>query len=212
MRTTVLVENHYLPSIEFFCSILPYEKIILEVSEYFVKQTLRNRCVVNTAQGKKLLTVPLTERHGKILVKDILVEPGIRWRNIHWRTIESAYRKAPYFEYYSQELNKILYHGHKYLVDLNSELLSFCLHNLGFSKELLVTLTYEEKPGENIFDLRSLISDKKHFNERNFYFPVKYYQVFGNEFVPNLSSIDLLFCEGPRAREIIRASCHSPNE
>ena len=33
-----------------------------------------------------------------------------------------------------------------------------------------------------------------------------YYQVFGKTFVPNLSIIDLIFCEGPLSREIIKSS------
>ena len=34
----------------------------------------------------------------------------------------------------------------------------------------------------------------------------KYFQIFGNNFVNNLSVIDLIFCEGPQARQIIKKS------
>jgi hypothetical protein len=59
---------------------------------------------------------------------------------------------------------------------------------------------------ENSGDLRSSISAKKPYSERSFYQPAPYYQVFGNQFVENLSLIDLLFCEGPRSPIIISQS------
>lgn len=139
-------------------------------------------------------------------MKDVLVEKGNQWRNNHWRTIESAYRKAPYFEYYFEDLKGILYKGHQHLAELNRDLMSFCLRHIGSPKKISETLTYDKQLDKDVFDARSIISSKKAFVERPFYKAQRYYQVFGNEFVPNLSTIDLLFCEGPRASEILRAS------
>jgi hypothetical protein len=209
---TALIEAHYFPSLEYFCALLPFENIILERHEYFVKQTCRNRCSVNTAQGQKLLTVPLMNRHGKILTGDVQVEQGNRWRNNHWRTLESAYRKAPYFEYYSDELKNILFRGHEFLFDLNENLLSFCLREAGIQKKISASVAYDQRVNENIIDLRCLISNKKPFTSRAFYYPTPYYQVFGNEFAPNLSFIDLLFCEGPGTPGLLRASLVSVNK
>lgn len=140
------------------------------------------------------------------------MEPGIKWRNNHWRTIESAYRKAPYFDFYAGELREILYQDHKLLLNLNLDLLSFCLKNLRIQKNITVTDRYENHLEGSSFDLRSIIQQKTDSSERNYYLPKKYYQVFGNEFVENLSIIDLLFCEGPRATEIIQASSRFLNK
>lgn len=178
----------------------------MESNEHFVKQSLRNRCYINTVQGTRMLTVPLFERHGNVIMKDVQIERGNRWRNDHWRTIESAYRKAPYFEYYFEELREILYQGHTFLLELNRDLMSFCLRHIGLQKKISETLTYERRPSEGVLDLRSIISPKMPFEERCFYRAERYYQVFGNEFVPNLSIVDLLFCEGPRAYQILKAS------
>jgi hypothetical protein len=206
MTTTALIESHYLPSLEYFCALIPCDEISVEASEHFAKQSFRNRCYINTAQGAKMLTVPLVERHGKVMTKDVLIEQGNRWRNTHWRTIESAYRKAPYFDYYFEELREILYKGHERLLELNLDLMSFCLRHIGFQKSISETLAYNARARNGTLDLRSVISSKKPFEERQFYRVQRYYQVFGSEFVPNLSVVDLLFCEGPRASEILRAS------
>ncbi len=90
--------------------------------------------------------------------------------------------------------------------DLNREVLSFCLINLGIRVELGETEKYVDEASTGVIDLRSTILAKKPFSERNFYRPKSYYQVFGNRFASNLSIIDLLFCEGPNASHIIKES------
>ncbi len=206
MNKSILIEPHFLPSLEYFCAALPFEEIILESWEHFPKQTYRNRCYINTANGVKILTVPLQERQGKILMKDVKIETGKQWRNSHWRTIESAYRKAPFFDYYFGELKSILFKEHAYLIDLNHDLLSFCLRNAGVQKKISASVAYEKKGEENKTDLRSVINDKKPFALRNLYKPWPYHQVFGNDFAPNLSFVDLLFCEGPGSLSTLKAS------
>ncbi len=201
-----LIEPHYLPSLEYFCAILPLDKLILEKHEHYVKQSYRNRCYVNTAHGEKMLVVPLTSKPGKVAFKDIRIDYTKRWQNIQWRTILSAYAKAPFYEHYSGEMNKLIYTNDRFLFDHSRVLLSFCLRCLGLEKELSETAAYERTAGEQIEDLRGQITTKTPFSVRSFYRPLPYYQVFGNTFAGNLSLIDLLFCEGPNALPILQAS------
>ena len=67
-------------------------------------------------------------------------------------------------------------------------------------------MAYVKTPEQNVKDLRSVIQAKKAYSVRALYNPTAYHQVFGNMFVPNLSLIDLLFCEGPNAGRLIRTS------
>jgi hypothetical protein len=55
-------------------------------------------------------------------------------------------------------------------------------------------------------DLRSKIHPKIDFNKNGFFEPYGYNQIFGREFVNNLSILDLLFCEGRNASEVIKNS------
>jgi hypothetical protein len=202
---SILVESHFLPSLEYFCAIEPFDKLILEDSEHYVKQSFRNRCFIKTCQGIEMLVVPLTGKHGKIPFRDVQVDFGTKWKRNQWRTISSAYARAPFFEHYSDDLNKILFGELRFLCDLNERLLSLCLRNLGMQKEISATVTFE-KDRTDVFDLRSRINGKQPFNIRPFYQPQTYHQVFGNTFAENLSVIDLLFCEGPDAGTILKAS------
>jgi len=202
----LLIDLHYLPPLEYFCVLQQFNHIELERCENYVKQSYRNRCYIHTSQGVDMMIVPITAKHGKTLIKDVRIDYSQKWQNNHWRTIETAYRKAPYFEYYAEDLKTNLYRHHNYLFDLNLELLSFCLKCLRMTPSLSVSVSYEKAPPSHVFDLRSRIIPKKPSSDRNFYKPVPYYQVFGSGFAANLSLIDLLFCEGPRATSLIIAS------
>jgi hypothetical protein len=202
----LLIDLHYLPSLEYFCVLQQFKHIELERYENYVKQSYRNRCYLKTSQGIEMLIVPLTAKQGKTPIKDVRIDYDQKWQNNHWRTIETAYRKAPYFEYYFEDLKNILYQHHNFLFDLNLELLSFCLKCIRLTPTITVSVSYEKVAPSHVFDLRSQINPKKPSFGRNFYKPVPYYQVFGSGFAENLSLIDLLFCEGPKASPLLIAS------
>jgi hypothetical protein len=205
-QKSVLIDLHYLPSLEYFCALLPFEKIILEKHEHFVKQSFRNRCYILTSQGKQILTVPLTEKHGKIPISNVKIDLASRWQVTHWRTIVSAYANTPYFEHYSDELEKIIFSNTGYLYELNFNLLSFCLQSVGMKITITESVAYEKDNDLSISDLRSVITAKNDYSTRPFYRPVPYLQAFGNTFAENLSVIDLLFSEGPHAVGKLKAS------
>jgi WbqC-like protein family len=203
---TALIELHFLPSLEYFCALKKFDQIVLEKHEHYMKQSYRNRCYINTSNGTHVLTVPLTEKHGKVLVKDVRIDYSTKWQNIHWRTLQSAYKNAPFYEHYEEVLHSHLSKEYQFLFDLNLALLSFCLKSLKWDLKLSESVSYQKNPDPFITDLRSAIQAKKPYSERPYYKPASYQQVFGNMFVPNLSLIDLLFCEGPNAGRLINAS------
>jgi hypothetical protein len=196
---SVLIELHYLPSITYFNALYKADRITLEKQENFIKQSYRNRCHINSAQGLNILTVPLTAKHGKVLITDVKIDYNQKWLNNHWRTIRSAYGNAPFFEYYSSDLHDILFKKFDFLYDLNYNLLSMCLKWLKWEKQLEETQHFNQAQ-EGILDLRNVINCKKEQKNLN---ATPYTQVFGNKFVPNLSIIDLVFCAGPQANQFI---------
>jgi len=201
-----VVELQYLPPLEYFCALLPCEEVCIEKHEHFVKQSYRNRCYINTANGILKLVVPVTSKRNKAVIKDVCIDYNTKWQLMHWRALESAYGKAAFFDHYADTIKNILFNGHKYLYDLNYNLLSFCLQSMQLSISLTESKSYEKVPASNLIDLRSVISAKTPYTDRTFYSATSYLQVFGNMFAPNLSFIDLLFCEGPNAIRIIKSS------
>jgi hypothetical protein len=202
----LLIDLHFLPSLEYFCLLADFDNICFEKHEHYVKQSYRNRCFIKTTQGIEMLSVPLTNKHGKVSYADVMIDYSTRWQNVFSRTLESAYRNSPYYEHYIDELHKIIYSHKSSIFEFNFELLSFCLRSLKWSRHLSVTSQYEKVVNGSFSDRRSLITTRNTYIERGIYRPTPYYQVFGSSFEDNLSVLDLLFCTGPEAGRVLMAS------
>ena len=201
----ILIETQYLPSLEFFCAIRNADEIQIECCEHFVKRSYRNHTFIRGANGVEKMVVPLTAKGNRVMMKDVLLDDNQSWRNNHWRTIESAYRKSPYYEHYEGDLQKVIKGQQKHLLQLNKDLLTLCLKWLNWSVKISETGIFAAAP-EHTTDMRNVLLSKKPYTERKFYRPVVYTQVFGSVFVENLSVLDLLFCKGPEAAMVLRAS------
>lgn len=200
-----IIEIHYLPSISYLAAWKYYDRMILETKENFIKQTYRNRTRILTANKIENLIVPVEKGNRNIPIREIRIDRNQNWVKKHWRSIQTAYGNAPFYEHYARDLKMILFKNHRFLFDLNLELLECILNLLSIEKEITFSQKYTRKYGTDMTDLRSCIHPKKKFPDVDFYQPVTYIQVFGRNFVENLSVIDLIFNEGPNALHKIKA-------
>ena len=197
------IDLQYLPSLEYFCALLKDDTIVIETREYFEKQSYRNRCKILTTNKIDVLTVPVKNGNSKVLIKDLRIDYHQDWTRRHWGAIHSAYGKSPFFEFYADYFKILLEKKPDFLFDFNMDLLTICLKLLRLEKTIIFTEKYE-KYVEN--DFRGLIHPKRSYQENQLYQPVKYRQNFGNEFEPNLSILDLLFCQGNQSLKILQES------
>ncbi|TPE44528.1 WbqC family protein [Pontibacter mangrovi] len=186
----------YNPPISYFRHAIRCESILLEAHENYVKQSYRNRCHVLTAHGVQPLSVPVLRGNSKIKIPitEIEIDYSQKWQLVHWRTIQAAYGRAPYFEFYSDYLREVYERQPKFLFELNVELLKLYLKLLKLNKPLQYTEEYQVQPPKSVLDLRNRIHPKIYPDNLHV---IPYTQVFGKQFVPELSIIDLLFTQGP---------------
>ena len=195
MAGTILVSTAYLPSVEYFSILAESDETLIEKEENYIKQTYRNRCYILSASGPEILTVPVLEGSlHKTALKDIRIDYSKRWPQVHLGAINAAYRSSPYFDFYFDDIERVILSTPKFLLDLNFELLSFLISALKIRTEIKYTTHFE--PVENHeSDYRYLITPKK---EKLLNLP-RYRQTFPfeSEFAPGFSAIDLLFNMGP---------------
>ena len=202
MNNNLVTELHYLGSLEYFSLVLQQEKILFETHDMFKKQTFRNRTYFLGSNKTLQLNIPLTFSNGT-KTKDVKIDYNHKWIKDHWGAFYSSYGKAPFFEYFSDDFKSIWDSKPDYLIDLNLSFLRLILKILKTDVDISFTSEYKKKYE---LDFRDHINPKSFFINRKIYTPIEYTQLFGNTFVPNLSIIDLVMCEGPHAAEVLKAS------
>lgn len=201
----LLIDLHYLPCLDYFSGLLAADRIQLEAAEQYQKQSYRNRCYVLTSNKVDCLTVPVvggTHRHP---IRDLKIDYQQSWQDRHWRCLQAGYGRAPFFEYVAPEFEPVLRKQWTFLFDLNYKLLTLCLKWLRVKTPVHLTEWYNPTVEPGVFDARSQLNTRNRTDTYSFYTPVPYQQNFGVEFVPNLSIIDLLCCQGPAAADVLRS-------
>jgi hypothetical protein len=187
----------YFSPISQYSEIIKADKVVFEVEDNFQKQSFRNRCYIFNSNGKQLLTIPVKHlsQDARKKTKDTLIENDFPWQDQHLKSLQTAYRGSPFFEFFVDDIKIILEKKHKYLQDLNIDTYLFLTDAMQLESSFLKTESYQPEGAEN--DYRNL-ADKKHRPKKTV---ERYIQMFDEKhgFIPNLSILDLLFMEGPNA-------------
>ena len=199
----IIIHPTYFPNIFSFKTIINSTNILFEVNDHYVKQTLRNRTSIHAANGKLNLSVPVKfSSTKKEKYKDIRICYDSDWQKIHLKSIESAYKNSPFYDFFEDYFINFYNKKEKFLVDLNFSSIRLIFEIL--EKELNCNFTneYLEKYID-LTDYRSLLTNKN-FNEKVDF--KNYTQVFQekNGFIENLSSIDLIFNKGLDFEDFIK--------
>lgn len=200
----ILLSTAYLPNIQYFSKLLGSSKVAIEAHEHYQKQSYRNRCQVLSSQGVLNLTVPVIwDNH--TMIRDVLIDHRDNWQRTHLRTIATVYASSPYWEHLSDRVMPLLEGRHKFLFDHNMAITQGLLDLLGREVELTLTDNYVSQLQPQSDDFRNSISPKARLQrvDPGFVAPA-YYQVFSEcqPFWPNLSILDLMFCDLPTARAL----------
>lgn len=194
---TILLHPAYFPSIAQMAAVARCKKVVFEVEDNYQKQSYRNRTYIAHANGLLLLNTPIKHTKKGIRQKTsaVKIENSFPWQSHHWKSLESAYRTSPYFEYYEDDLVHLFQTPVTHLMNHNLKIFELLCELLGIEVEITHSKEYEKRP--SITDLRYLIDVKK---SKNFSF-TPYTQVLeaNHGFLPNLSVLDLLFNEGTNA-------------
>lgn len=222
----------YIPWLGLFHKIaLAEEYCIFDIAQY-QKKDFNNRNKIKTQNGPLWLTVPVeSKNHFEKSLKDIkIINNG--WNRKHFKSIDLAYRKAPFYSLYIDEIEDLLINRqYDFLVDLNRVVLDFCLKALSLSPPIWTASDFQfrgvksdlvldmcrhlgaseyvfGKLGEDYANVQDFTScGVKPFFQQ--YQHPEYPQLHG-QFEPYMSVIDLLFNVGPESLAVIMSG-NSPH-
>lgn len=184
-----------------------------------------NRNRLKNKSGAFWLTVPVWKRgRGMQSINGVEICNERDWQRKHYLSLIHAYKNAPYFYEHLDFFKEIFNKKWQRLLDLNLVILKHLLNALGIKKDIILSssLNINAKGQELLIKICkrlsasyyvSLSTSKKYVGKRLFqrenidvrFYPFKpmvYPQLWG-DFIPNLSSIDLLLNCGNKALAII---------
>lgn len=192
----ILIHPTYFPSIVQMVAVAKAKEVVFETEDNYQKQSYRNRAYIAHSNGILLLNVPVKhskeKQHQKY--KEVRTEDNFPWQQLHWKSLQSAYRTSPFFEYYEDDLEPFFLQPAPELMAHNLAIFNLICDLTGLTPTLSFTKEFIKNP-EEVTDLRGLANAK---NKKEYALET-YTQVLeaNHGFLPNLSILDLLFNEGP---------------
>jgi hypothetical protein len=230
-KTLVIHQPDFLPYLGFFHRFLHADFFIVLDHVQFVNGSSRawtHRDKIKTAQGEQWLTVSCKKAPRDTAINEIELLTGTDWRQDNLRLLEQNYRNAPFYAPLIPKIERLYSAPHSSLRDFNMASIEMLMDMLDVQLpwEYSSTLNPEGSKNELLVDLLKKVSATHYLSGvgardyfeatsfdkagievvwQEFTHPV-YSQQFG-EFLPYLSSIDLLFNHGiDDARKILRSS------
>ncbi len=215
---SILIESQFFPPIDYLARCAQTENVVIEAHEHFQKGSYRNRCHIAGANGLQILSVPLRRNNKNDedikgdfggdfedvrSIKNVKIAYDVDWQKQHWRTLQTAYGSAPFWNFYAPVFERFFNQQFDYLLDYNVEILTVIFKLLKIEKNVNISLssTYEGVYTEGS-DFRHKINPKINSASN----AVPYSQLFNDRyaFIPDLSVLDLLFCCGNQSLSILK--------
>ncbi len=214
-----------MPWLGFFHKISVADVYVVLDTVQFRKSYFQNRNQIRTAYGKSWLTVPVKNKMA--LIKDVEISYEHKWVRRYLNLINENYAKSSFYRRYAHKLLSIVKNEHKYLHELNIEIIMFLLESLNIPTKVIRSSELQlphckDATGVNLNICRAVgattyisgISGREYLNaeqfQRNnievvfqeFHHPI--YKQLHEPFIPCVSVMDLLFNHGPNSLNIIK--------
>jgi hypothetical protein len=216
-----IMQPYFFPYIGYFQLINTVDKFVIYDDVNFIKKGWINRNFIFLSGEAHRFTIPLIQASHNRLISEIKVCDETNWRGKFLKKIELAYKKTPYFDEVFELVKSVVLLSEDYVSKLALKSLKKCSNYLGIetdfvdsstiynNKQLkgsqrLMDICLKEKAGEYINPPGGIeLYSKRSFEESGikllFLRPkeIRYMQ-FGDDFIPNLSIIDVLMFNGKK--------------
>ena len=225
----VILQPSYIPWRGYFHQISKADLFIFYDDVQYDKRGWRNRNQIKTSRGKTWLTIPVYS-HGAqtdhIPINQIKIVLDNSWNQDHWKTLQLAYARAPFFPDYVSLLEEFYTRQDEFLADYTIDFTIALARALGINHTRFMRSSSlqadQAKTDRLIAVLKAVGADhyisgpsaKDYIEEEKFrqagieleYMVYNYpeYPQLYPPYDPQVSILDLLFMTGPQALQYIQ--------
>ena len=224
----VINQPNYIPWRGYFHQIQKADVFVFYDDVQYDKHGWRNRNRIKTSNGTVWLTIPVKKKgavQNHTPINEIYIDWSRDWLRKHWRTIEQAYDKAPFYELYMSFLKNTYDRHFDKLADLTIELTILIAKALGIAQTKFISSSslnvsgtktgrlleilkqvgathYISGPAaKNYLDEAKLLNAGISIEYMVYQYPI-YPQLYP-PYDPQVSILDLLFMKGPESAKYI---------
>jgi hypothetical protein len=225
-KRTAIVQSSYIPWKGYFDLIRSVDVFILLDNVQFTRRDWRSRNRIKTRHGLAWLSIPVHTRglYTQLIQDTTTSDPD--WGRRHWQTIRANYAKAPYFDLYADRLAALYEHPSPRLSEINHAFITAICEMLGIATPIIWSSEYETRdaPSERLIDLCHAVGGTEYLSgpSASNYLDAAAFEAAGiavqfadysgypeysqphGPFEHGVSVLDLLFCTGPRALELMK--------
>lgn len=227
-KVVVIHQPDFLPYLGFFQRLINADIFIILDDVQYVRgsRTQTSRDKIKTAQGEKWISVGIKKNKYKSKINELYLSEETNWRERHLNLIRENYKKCTYFDEIYSHIVDLYKYKCDLLVDFNMKSIYMLMELFDIHIEIVMSSCFNlrSKSNQLIIDLVKAVDCCKYLSglgAKDYYRPEMYicqgveviwqkfnhpiYQQQYGEFIPYLSSIDLLFnCGIEKSRDILR--------
>jgi hypothetical protein len=226
-KIVVIHQPDFLPYLGFFHRLLYADLyVVLDNVQFVNDRSWHKRDKIKSLKGEKWITVSVKRPKINTRIYEVLIDTKTDWRKTHLNLIKENYKKAEFFNEIFPYIEELYSFQDEKLIDFNMKSIEMILllFDITIEKTFASSLDVYGKSNELVVNILRKVDAAVYLSGigasdyydpvpyemagikviwQNFKHPV-YTQQFG-EFIPYLSSIDLLFnCGIEESREILR--------
>tara|TARA_B100002052_G_C15871505_1_gene594899 strand:+ start:818 stop:1510 length:693 start_codon:yes stop_codon:yes gene_type:complete len=219
-----ILQPHYFPWLGYFSMVNSVDIFVIFDDVKYIKREWKNRNKIRKSpfsEDFKWISVPIKKNSQESLISQTEIDYSHNWISKHLNSIRETYSKTKFYTFYIQDLEKIITKKHKYLADLNIDIINFfCniykiktniirssnLKSSGKKDQKLLSICKELKANEYLannlsksyIDIDMFKASNIEIKFQDFSHP-KYDQIFDDKklkWISNLSILDYLFNYG----------------
>lgn len=224
-----IMQPYFFPYLGYFQTLNAVDKYVIYDDVNYIKNGWINRNFILLNGQKHLITLPLDGASPFHLIKEIKITPNVKAKEKLLRTIEMAYKKAPYFDKIYPMVEAVVMEESCLISKALIKQFELIKEYLGLKTELIVSSTLDKnnelRAQDKVLHICKLLKGTEYINAiggqelysrhdfedegLKLYFMKTgeiFYKQFKNEFVPNLSMIDvLMFNDKANIRELLNS-------